>query len=32
MIEGQLYAREGKSLTNFTQTLPPEQRLHFRQA
>ena len=25
MIEGQLYAREGKSLTNFSQTLPPEQ-------
>lgn len=25
MIEGQLYAREGKSLTNFGQTLPPEQ-------
>ena len=25
MIEGQLYAREGKSLTNFNQTLPPEQ-------
>ncbi len=25
VIEGQLYAREGKSLTNFTQTLPPEQ-------
>ena len=25
MIEGRLYAREGKSLTNFGQTLPPEQ-------
>ena len=25
MIEGQLYAREGKSLTNFSLTLPPEQ-------
>lgn len=25
MIEGQLYARDGKSLTNFSQTLPPEQ-------
>ena len=25
MIEGNLYAREGKSLTNFSQTLPPEQ-------
>jgi predicted nuclease of restriction endonuclease-like (RecB) superfamily len=24
MIEGQLHAREGKSLTNFSQTLPPE--------
>ena len=25
MIEGHLFAREGKSLTNFSQTLPPEQ-------
>ncbi|MGI4853898.1 MAG: PDDEXK nuclease domain-containing protein [Janthinobacterium lividum] len=25
MIDGQLYTREGKSLTNFSQTLPPEQ-------
>ncbi len=25
MIEGRLYAREGKSLTNFSRTLPPEQ-------
>ncbi len=25
MIEGKLYAREGKSLTNFSRTLPPEQ-------
>jgi predicted nuclease of restriction endonuclease-like (RecB) superfamily len=25
MIEGKLYARAGKSLTNFVQTLPPEQ-------
>ena len=25
MIEGNLYGREGKSLTNFSQTLPPEQ-------
>ncbi|MFL6306030.1 MAG: DUF1016 N-terminal domain-containing protein [Candidatus Sulfotelmatobacter sp.] len=24
MIQGQLHAREGKSLTNFSQTLPPE--------
>lgn len=24
MIEGKLYAREGKSLTNFSETLPPE--------
>jgi predicted nuclease of restriction endonuclease-like (RecB) superfamily len=25
MIENQLYAREGKSLTNFSNALPPEQ-------